>query len=204
MIRRPFAEIEAAAWRARVRHRPRPWTVEEFLDWERQQPEKYEYIDGVIRMLVGGTSDHATIAGNVVATLRAALRGGPCRGYIEAMKVDIGTGIACPDVVVTCSAVDPKKDEVPEPVVIVEVLSRSTESLDRGAKWIGYQNIPSLYQYILISQEEPQVEIFERNNSAWRYSVIKEAQTRVRFAMGDVEMTVAAVYEDTSLDAARG
>lgn len=180
---------------------PNPWTVEEFLDWERQQPEKYEYIDGIIRMMVGGTSDHATIAGNVFATLRAALRGGPCRAYIEGMKVDIGTGIAYPDVVVTCAAVEPKKDEVPDPVVIVEVLSRSTESIDRGAKWLGYQSIATLQQYILISQDEPQVEIYERNDGGWRYGVVKGAQAKVRFAVGDVEMTVAAIYEDTSLDA---
>ena len=183
---------------------PRPWTVEEFLEWERAQPDKYEFLDGVIRMMVGGTSDHYTIVGNVFAALRAQLRGGPCRAYMEGMKVDIGTGVAYPDVVATCSEVGPKKDEVPEPVLIVEVLSPSTESLDRGAKWLGYQTVASLRQYVLVSQDERQVELFQRRADGWAYTVIKGEEAALTFAVGEARMTMVEIYEDTSLDPRRG
>jgi Uma2 family endonuclease len=182
---------------------PRPWTVEEFLDWERAQPDKYEYLDGVIRMMVGGTSDHYTIALNIASTFRAKLRGTPCRAYMEGMKVDIGSGIAYPDVVVTCSEVGPKRDEVPEPVIVVEVLSASTESLDRGTKWLGYQSLPSLRQYVLVSQDQQQVEVFERETSGWAYTVLQGKAATLRCAVGSVEMTMAEIYEDTSLDPGR-
>ena len=73
-----------------ARARPTPpesWTVDEFLAWEREQEERYEYVDGVIRMMVGGTLDHNTIIGNVSSALRSQLKGGPCRVFVEGVKV---------------------------------------------------------------------------------------------------------------------
>jgi Uma2 family endonuclease len=181
---------------------PRPWTVDEFLEWERQQPERFEYVGGMIVMMVGGTSDHHTISGNLFAALRAALRGTGCRAYVEGMKVDAGAATSYPDVVVTCARVAPKQDLVVEPVVIVEVLSRSTESFDRGAKWLAYQTLPSLAQYVLVSQDELKVEVFERDQGAWRYTILGDPQAELAFAAGGCTMTLAQVYEDTSLDPA--
>lgn len=177
---------------------PRPWTVEEFLEWERQQAEQYEHIDGVIRMMVGGTSDHFTIAGNLFAILRSRLRGGPCRAYFEGMKVDVGTGVAYPDAVVTCSEVGPRKDEVPEPVVIAEVLSKNTESLDRGAKWISYQTLESLRQHVLLLQDELHVEVYDRTDGGWQYNVLPGADVVLRIAVGGIEVGRRDLYEDTS------
>jgi Uma2 family endonuclease len=179
---------------------PRPWTVDEFLEWERQQPERYEYVGGMIVMMVGGTSDHHTISLNTGARLRAALRGSGCRAYVEGMKVDAGEGASYPDVVVTCAPVAPKQDVVLEPVVIVEVLSRSTESC--GAKWLAYQRMPSLRQYVLVSQDEIKVEVFERAQGTWTYGVLDNPQAELAFAVGGCTMSLAEVYEETSLDSA--
>jgi Uma2 family endonuclease len=186
--------------RARSQHPPRPWTVDEFLEWERQQPERYEYVGGMIVMMVGGTSDHHTISGNVFAALRSALRGSGCRAYVEGMKVDAGEGAAYPDVVVTCSKVAPKQDVVAEPVIIVEVLSRSTETFDRGAKWLAYQTLPSLRQYVLVSQDEMKVEVFERDAQSWLYRLLDDPKAGLAFAVGGCTMTLAEIYEETSLD----
>jgi Uma2 family endonuclease len=184
---------------------PRPWTVDEFLEWERQQPERYEYVGGMIVMMVGGTSDHHTIALNIGARLRAAVRGSGCRAYVEGMKVDAGAASSYPDVVVTCAPVAPKQDVVTEPEVVVEVLSRSTESFDRGAKWLAYQSIPSLRQYVLVSQDEMKVEVYEREQGTWTYRALADPQTALTFAVGGCTMSLAEVYEDTSLDpAAKG
>ncbi len=178
---------------------PKPWSVDEFLDWERTQEERYEYHDGLIRMMVGGTADHNTISGNIVATLRTRLRGGPCRAFMSAMKVQTDGAASYPDVVVTCAGVPPKGDVVPEPRVIVEVLSRSTESFDRGPKWDAYQRIPSLDQYVLVSQDRLRVEIYTRRERGWAFDVLAEPAEAIRFPALGVGMDLGEVYEGTSL-----
>jgi Uma2 family endonuclease len=182
---------------------PSPWTVEEFLVWERDQPDCYEFYSGFIRMMVGGTLDHNTIAGNIMATLRSRLRGGPCRAFMEGCKVTSGSEVMYPDVVITCSAVNAKSDVVPEPVVVFEVLSRSTESFDRGQKWLAYQSIPSLRQYVLVSQDELRVDVYDRAEAGWSYRVLSVPEATLKLAAGQVELAMAEIYEGSSLDPAR-
>jgi Uma2 family endonuclease len=179
---------------------PKPWSVEEFLAWERAQEERYEFVDGIVRLMVGGTADHNTITGNVFATLRARLRGGPCRAFMSDMKVQTDGAVMYPDVVVTCAGVPPKGDTVPEPRVVVEVLSRSTESFDRGSKWTAYQRVPSLDQYVLVSQDRLRVEVYTRRDRGWAFEVLTEPAEVVRFPSLSVEVTIAEIYESTSLE----
>jgi Uma2 family endonuclease len=182
---------------------PRPWTVDDFLDWERQQEERYEFVGGIIRMMVGGTADHNTIAGNIFATLRGLLRGKPCRPFMEGMKVRSATASMYPDVVVTCTDVPPKNDVVPEPVIVFEVLSRSTQDHDRGQKWSAYQSIPSLRQYVLISQDELEVDVYLREGDGWRYNVRRGAGVIIDLAVAEIRLSMAEIYEGSSLDPAR-
>jgi Uma2 family endonuclease len=89
---------------------PKPWTFEEFLAWEREQEERHEFVDGVIRLMVGGTLDRNTIAGNVFAGLRSHLRGGPWRVFVEAAKVVSDAAIMYPDVVRDlCARIGPER-----------------------------------------------------------------------------------------------
>ena len=159
---------------------PKPWTVGDFLEWEAQQPERYEFIDGRILGMVGGTAAHATIKGNVFAVLRTRLQGGPCRVFVESLKVVIDVASHYPDVMVTCVAVQPGDDQVREPVVVVEVLSRTTADRDRSAKWVGYQEIPSLQHYVLIAQETRRVELFTRADDSWHLRIIRPPAGKLR------------------------
>jgi Uma2 family endonuclease len=118
-------------------------------------------------MMVGGTVDHNTIACNVLTVLRSRLRGGPCRAFIKGVKVASGAAAMYPDVVVTCTSPDPKSDLLPEPVIVFEILSRSTHTFDRGHKWLAYQGIPSLQRYVLNSQDELRVEAYDRRDNSW-------------------------------------
>jgi Uma2 family endonuclease len=179
---------------------PAPWTVDDFLAWERQQEERYEFFDGLIRMMVGATADHNRIAGRVFAALLAKLRGGPCSAFIEGMKVAGATATMYPDVVVTCSKVDATTDMLPEPVIVFEILSRSTHTFDRGQKWLAYQGIPSLRQYVLISQDELRVEVYDRRDNSWVYQALTESDARLMLAVGNIELTMAEIYEDSALD----
>lgn len=184
---------------------PAAWTVEEFLAWEREQEERYEYVGGVIRMMVGGTLDHNTITGNVFTGLRAHLRGGPCRVFVEAVKVVSDAATMYPDVVVTCASASGQSDVVPEPEVVVEVLSRSTQSFDRGPKLDAYQQIPSLKQYVLIAQDEIRVSVYDRDDGSWRYHVLQGLKARLDFAAGGATMTLAEIYERATVaEGARG
>ena len=177
---------------------PEPWTVEEFLAWEREQEERYEYIGGVIRMMVGGTLDHNTIAGNVFSGLRTQLRGGPCRAFMEAVKVVSAGATMYPDVVATCAPGSGQSDVVPEPEVVVEVLSRSTQGFDRGPKLDAYQQILSLKQYVLIAQDEIRVSVYQREEGGWLYRVLQEPDASLGFAVAGAAMSLAEIYEGST------
>jgi Uma2 family endonuclease len=81
---------------------PHQWSVEDFLAFEAEESERYEFVDGVVRMMTGGSAAHSAIKGNVFAELRAALRGGGCRVDVDDLKVVTGTAVMYPDVLVIC------------------------------------------------------------------------------------------------------
>ena len=125
---------------------PRPWTVDEFLAWEREQAEPYELVDGIVRMMTGGTLAHTIVKGNLFAAMRTRVRP-PCRVLVDGAKVVTMTASLYPDVVVTCAPVTMTDDTVREPRLIAEVLPRTSEGAgvgaghDRGTKWLAYREI---------------------------------------------------------------
>jgi Uma2 family endonuclease len=178
---------------------PKPWTVEDFLEWEAQQPERYEFIDGRILGMVGGSAAHATIKDNITQALRSRLRGTPCRAFSESLKVVTGIASHYPDVVVTCVPVQPSDDQIREPVVVVEVLSRTTADRDRSAKWVGYQDILSLQHYVLIAQDRRRVELFTRADDGWHLRNIRTLRGKVELSAISVELTLDEIYEDSGV-----
>jgi Uma2 family endonuclease len=177
---------------------PKPWTVEDFLAWERRQPERYEFVGGVIRMMVGGSNAHTIIKGNVFAALRDHLRGGPCRALAEGAKVVTATATMYPDAIVVCGPIDLAEDQVRAPKVVVEVLSRSTEDHDRGAKWVAYRDLESLQHYLLIAQGERRVEVYSREAERWSLQVVTPPDLVLLPAIG-AELTFDEIYEDSGV-----
>ena len=96
----------------------------------------------MVIMMVGGSAAHTIIKGNVFNALAARLRGRPCRALTEGLKVVTPVNVHYPDVAVICAPIEPLEEQIREPVVIVEVLSRTTGDRDRGAKWVGYRELP--------------------------------------------------------------
>ena len=141
---------------------PQPWTVEEFLAFEAEEPERYEFVDGIVRMMTGGSAAHSAIKGNMRSPLRAGLRDGPCRVDVDDLKVVTETAVMYPDILVTCRPLAPDDDRVADPTVVVEVLSPTTERHDRIRKWRQYQTIASLQHFVLIEQNERRIEIYTR------------------------------------------
>jgi len=109
-------------------------SLDEFLAWEREQPDRHEFDGFTIVAMTGGSLDHSTIASNFDRALSAKLRGSRCRVFRGDAKVIANGSVRYPDVSVTCSRVSGRDDTVPEPVVIIEVVSPSTERVDRGRK----------------------------------------------------------------------
>lgn len=153
---------------------PRPWTLDEFLAWEQAQPERYEYVDGVIRMTTGGSRRHSMIIGNLYNALRTRLLERGCTTYVDVPKVLADNQCLYPDLVVTCGDSDSLEDDVldedviSDAVLVAEVLSPKTQGFDRGAKWQACQKVPSLLYYVLVSQAECAVDLYSRVDGGWR------------------------------------
>ena len=149
---------------------------EEYLVIERQAEYKSEYVDGVIYMLAGSSKHHNLIAGNIITELNIQLRKTPCEVFPSDMKVRVPDSrkFFYPDISVVCDEsrfADDERDVLLNPVLIVEILSESTAAFDRGKKFQSYQQIESLQEYLLVSQDEHVLEHFLRQeNDHWLYT----------------------------------
>lgn len=137
----------------------KPMTVEEFLEWERRQELRYEF-DGFQAVAVtGGTANHAVIADNLRDGLRQRLKS-PCRAFRSDLKVLVNGRVRYPDAVVTCSPVPGTADTVPNPVVVFEVLSPCTASVDRVTKNTEYESTSSIQRYVMLEQNQIAATVF--------------------------------------------
>lgn len=149
------------------------WTPQEYLAWERQSPEKHEFIQGKVFAMAGASREHNLLVGNIVRLLGNALVNRPCEAYPSDMKVRIpATGdYVYPDASALCGRPlfdDQEADILTNPQVIFEVLSDSTENFDRGEKFEEYKSIDSFKEYVLVSQEQVLVEHFIRQpDGSW-------------------------------------
>ena len=143
---------------------PSKLSLQEFLDWENQQPERHEFHRGEVFAMVGARRVHGLIGLNIAASLKSQLKGSPCRAFADSMKVRIAADtILYPDVFVTCDANDLRTDQVfTAPTLVVEVLSPSTQSYDRGSKFTLYRSITSLREYMLVDPDTREVQLFRR------------------------------------------
>jgi len=174
-------------------------SVEEYLQLDRSSIDtRYEYIDGHVIMMAGGTLDHATISANIISVLRNLLRGSPCRVFTTDARVRISeTRYVYPDVSVSCDTQDRGRvDIVQFPRLAVEVLSPSTEAIDRGRKLAYYRQCPTVHEYMLVNYQYPSVELYRREkNTLWTYHVF-EVDDEIELARLGVRFPVTAVYED--------
>jgi len=142
-------------------------TPQQYLAWERQQETRHEFFDGEIFAMTGASREHNLVCLNTAASLHNQLRGKPCEVYNNDMRVKVSeTGMyTYPDIVAACTEPqfeDAEVDTLLNPVLIIEVLSDSTEQYDRGAKFRHYRTLESLQDYLLVAQAECRVEHYVR------------------------------------------
>lgn len=173
-----------------------------YLDWEPTQEDRYEYWDGEVVAMIGGTRNHNRISGNWFKLLDDALLNRDCDVYIADVKVQVEPGrkYFYPDVVVTCDKGDDDAQIVQSPCLIIEVLSPSTEAIDRGAKFARYRQFQSLQEYVLVQVDRPKVEVFRRNdNNQWVLSEY-DLDDRLLLESIGVEIAIADLYRQVQFE----
>jgi Uma2 family endonuclease len=174
-------------------------TYAEYLAAEGVSELRHEYLNGEVWAMAGGTPEHSALAAAMIAQLGASFHGKPCRTFSSDLRVRIlDTGLSTyPDVSVVCGQLETAPDDpdaVTNPIVLVEVLSESTEGYDRGAKAAHYRRIPSLREYVLVSQAEPRIEVHRRAESGrWELLEARPGETIELVSLG-ARLDVAAMY----------
>lgn len=174
---------------------------EDYLAGEEISPIKHEYIDGQIYAMAGASDAHVTIAGNLFALLRNHVRGTGCRVYMADMKAQIDTAnrYYYPDVMVTCDARDRAfQNHKKYPCLIVEVLSPTTEAFDRGDKFADYQQLETLQEYVLISQQRQRLDCFRRNAEGLWVLQFYFPGSEIHLTSIDFRTSIDALYEDVT------
>lgn len=178
-----------------------PVSEEEYLRLEAQSPVRHEYVAGEVFAMTGGTLRHNTIALNLATSLRSHLRNGPCRVFMNdvRVRVDQGNAYYYPDLLVSCAGahgpVDLDATTVHDPVLLVEVLSERTEATDRREKLLAYRTLPSLIEYVLVSQEERRIEIHRRRGDISWEKVEHAGDETVELKSVALEVAMQDIYE---------
>jgi Uma2 family endonuclease len=174
------------------------YTEDEYFAYAMSAFGRWEYVQGEIRAMAGGTDDHNAIITNIGATLHAALAPKGCRVYQSDMRVHTGDDVnTFPDVAVVCGPRvyhRGRTDTITNPVLIVEVLSPSTQGYDRGEKWGHYQTIPTLSDYLLVSPDEPRVLLLTRQADHWDLREAAGLDGNVSLASVGLTLTLADIY----------
>lgn len=167
---------------------------------ERDPEHRYEYLDGDVYMVTGGSPDHSIIGGNVIRILGNLLQGRRCIVYNSDVYVELAENSqVCPDVTVSC---DPRdrgaKDAVHYPSVVVEVLSPTTEARDRGKKSLLYRSSETIQEYLIVNADAPIIELFRREkNNFWTLYTLRQNDT-VELTSLTIHFPVMDVYQNTS------
>lgn len=181
------------------------YTIAEYIELERQTGIKYEYEDGEVFAMAGGTVTHSLIGGNAVAELRRVLKNRSCNAYNSDLKIAINEEkYRYADASVICGSVeyfDGNPEAAKNPILIVEVLSESSEPYDRGEKFKTYRQIPSFQEYILIEQRFPLVEVyFKIDENTWQYRVYEQLEQIVQLDSIEAEISMEEIYNGVSFN----
>ena len=175
-------------------------TPKEYLTWERKTITKNEYLSGKIVAMSGASYQHTLITMNVSGELYIQLKGRECTVHINDMRVKARSTSSYfyPDVVVVCgkpSFEDNSFDTLLNPIVIIEVLSPSTETYDRVEKFRHYQQLESLQEYILVSQDKVHVEHHIRQETQWEQSEFRTFENVLTLASIECELSLQDIYK---------
>lgn len=182
-----------------------PISIDEYLAGELQARQRHEYVEGIVYATVGGTNAHNIIATNATVALGSQLRGRPCRVFNSDTKVRVclarGTRFYYPDAMVVCHFNAPSDTFQDAPVVIVEVISKSTRRTDENEKREAYFAIDSLCVYILVEQSSMAAVVYRRTNSGFDRKLYQGADAVIDLPEVGCQLPLRDLYEDAGLQA---
>lgn len=183
----------------------KPYSIQEYLEMEKQALGKHEYYNGEIFAMSGASARHNIIATNIIIALGIALKGKSCRPYGSDMRIHIPENslFTYPDISVICGEVITSKedeDTATLPTVIIEILSPSTKNYDRGEKFMLYRTIPVLKDYILIDSESIHTEHFAINKEGlWQLKEYDKPEEKIIIEVLNVQLLLEDMYEGSKL-----
>lgn len=184
----------------------RPLSIKEYLEGEEQADMRHEYVAGQVYAMAGAKLRHNQIAGNVYGLLWQKTLGSHCQVLNSDMKVRVAAVDAFyyPDVVLRCGV--PLSGEtlyLEDPCLIVEVMSASTENVDRREKMQAYHSLPSLQEYVLVDSEKAVIEVFRRHPDGWWHELLNDPENdKACFQCVDLSFALADIYVGVDLPSA--
>ncbi len=183
------------------RQKEEHYTPEEYLALEEEAEYKSEYYQGEIFAMSGASVNHNRIIKNLIVLLESALENKPCEAFMGDVRLLVKENglYTYPDVVTVCGDLDfaPDRDDtITNPTVIIEVLSKSTEGYDRGAKFELYRALPTLQDYILVDQYKVHVEHFHKQEDArWILQEFNQLEDTLAIELVDFEISLQRIYQ---------
>jgi len=184
-------------------------SIEEYIKTENDTNTKHEYHDGKIYALAGGTLNHGLLCGNAYSEIRNKLtnKGSKCIPFTSEIKIYIEkrNSYVYPDSMVICGDIEKSEEEknsVTNPILIVEVLSKSTAEYDRGDKFYFYRQLQSFKEYVLIEQDRHIVDVHykSKNSDLWRITRYEGLNKIIKLQSLDIEITMEELYFRTEID----
>ncbi len=179
--------------------------VEDYLTLDRNSKNaRYEYLDGELRMLAGGSTYHSAIIANLTITIGRFLENSPCWMYNSDIRLQLSESrYVHPDVTVSCDERDQEPDDtIHYPCLVVEVLSPTTETSDRGEKFFYYQECPTIQDYVLADSQSIRIEVYHREEDGWKLHTYGPGST-VQLESLDIKFPLDAVYRGMKLTGSR-
>lgn len=180
-------------------------TVKDYVSLEQKENKKFEYHNGEIFSLAGGSINHGLLCGNIYSEIRSGLKEkkSDCKPFMSDVKLHIkaSNSFVYPDTMVVCGGfktADNNSHAIENPVLVVEVLSKSTADYDRGDKFFLYEKIPSLQEYILVEQEKAQVDVFYKKlgSDLWSISRYEGLNSMINLNSISLEIKMSDLYFD--------
>ena len=172
--------------------------VADYLTAEELSDVRHEYLGGLVYAMAGETLVHSQIAGNLYLASRQHLKGGPCRVFVNNARVNFDLRhdeyFYYPDIVITCDKRDTHPRFVRHPKLIIEVLSESTERVDKREKFFAYTSIASLEEYVLVAQTAKEITVFRRANH-WKAEQVSGAKSALVLKSLKLKLPLSAIYE---------
>ncbi|HTW93440.1 MAG TPA: Uma2 family endonuclease [Tepidisphaeraceae bacterium] len=177
-------------------------TVAEYLSREEKSLDRHEYRDGEIVLMAGNSAEHSLIVANLIRAIGNRTGNGPCRVYDSNLRIGIARSrsYVYPDVTVICGQReadpnDPRGQTFTNPRLVIEVTSPSTEIDDRGRKFRDYLLLDSLQEYVIVSQQQPRVETyFRQDDGTWLFRNVSELDGVIRLRSVEIEVALAEIY----------